>query len=329
MNDMTLALNFEPDSRHPFAAVFAIEQELFKSQQSKILDALEKGVIKFQYKQSFDPHEALIQSVQRSEDSRQFIVTGSLLNLTGANGILPGHYSETIARSLRDKSTVFKDFLDIFNHRANSLMYRSWAKYRLDTDKAYQSNVDQYQSTIDLMMSVFAGGTFPHTDASSLYFSGLTYTTTKSAQKLKNIINDLTGLEVDINEFKGKWIELSDDQLSRMKSKKHGDCFNQLGVNSMLGRRCWDLSSGFEIEFDVNDAETFAKLTPGGKTHELLKQTITKLVGNSFEFNFKLKVKEAHCQPVQLKKDSKTAKLGANAWMGENTSYERVVNYYC
>ena len=313
----------------PFSAIFALERKHFQKHQGKTLDALEKGHIKFEHKQSFDPYEPILQSIQSSEDDRRYIVTGALVSLTGANGILPSHYSETLAKTLRDKNTVFKDFLDIFNHRLNSLMYRSWAKYRLDADKAYQVSIERYQSTVDLMMSVFAGTAYAKPDPTMLYFSGLTYATTKSADKLKSIIEELAELEVTINEFKGKWIELAEDQLSRITTNQSQQTFNQLGINTMLGRRCWDLSSAFEIEIEVDNAESFSRLTPGGDLHKLIKKTVSNLVGENFEFNFKLKVKEADCQRVRLSKDEHSSKLGSSAWMGHNSRQDKTINYYC
>ncbi|WP_223669693.1 type VI secretion system baseplate subunit TssG [Kangiella shandongensis] len=329
MNDMTLKLEERSDADDPFAAIFAIEQQLFKKHQSRALDCLEKGFIQFKHKQSFDPHEPAIVSTQRTGDGEKVLITSALFSLTGANGILPNHYSETLAKSLRDKNHVLKDFLDMFNHRLNSLMYRSWAKYRLDTDKSYQANVSHYQSTADLIMTTLAGESYPMKENSSAYYSGLTYACARSADKLKSVINDLSGLNAAVNEFQGKWIELEDDQLSRMGSNGQGVSFNQLGVNTMLGRRCWDLSSSFEVEFEVNDAATFRSLTPGGKMNRLLNKTLKNLVGDGYEFNFKLKVKAKHCQTVQLSPGQQKTALGSSAWMGLSTDNEKVINYYC
>lgn len=326
MNDLTLKTGVGVDLTHPYATVFAIEQRVFRQRQRRVLDALEKGLIKFHYKQTLDPHEAPVQSVYEDEGGL-YSITGSLLNLTGANGVLPNHYSETLAKTLRDKNTVFKDFLDMFNHRLSSLMYRSWAKYRLDTDRAYKSGVKQYSSTVDLIMTSLAGESFPAKDNTAAYFNGLTFVNTKSAEKIKNIISEVSGLDVTINEFKGKWIELDNDDLSRMGTRE-SQHYNQLGVSTMLGRRCWDLSSGFEVEFEVDDKDTFKRLTPGGDMNQRLRSLLQQLVGRSFEFSFKLKVKESHCQRVQLSKESQTH-LGANAWMSNGTSNNRIIDYYC
>lgn len=329
MSDLSLSLTHTVDSSQPFAAVFAIEQQLFRKCQSKVLNSLEKGAILFSSQQSFEPMAASIDSISEAKDGKHYTINGGLLNLTGPNGILPSHYSEAIAKTLRDKNTVLKDFIDIFNHRANSLMYRSWAKYRLDTDKAYQANVEQYQSAVDLMLSALSGEPYPDAEQSNFYFGGLTYAQTVSAQKLEHMIQSISNLPVRINQFKGKWIELAEEQLSRMSSFNKGESFNQLGVNTMLGRRCWDLNSGFEVEIEIKDAESFERLTPNGDLYKSLKRMIKKKVGSAYDFNFKLKVKEAHCKRVRLRKGGGATKLGASAWMGSNTDHGKTINYYC
>lgn len=329
MNDLSILSKERELTRNPFATVFAIEQEVFKQQKAQTLDSLEKGAIRFTAKQSFEPHEKTIESVSKSKEDASYVIQGGLVNLSGPNGILPNHYSESLAKTLRDKKTAYKDFLDIFNHRANSLMYRSWAKYRLDADNVYKSHVDQYQSSIDLMLSALSGETPNQADQSGFYFAGLSYSSTMSSEKLKTMIQAMTNLTVKVNQFKGKWIELEDEQLSRMSSKSYGERFNQLGVNTMLGRRCWDLNSGFEIEFEVNDANTFNQLTPTGELHQQLKNMIKKSVGIGYDFNFKLRVKEAHCKRVRLRKGGGATKLGANAWMGNTTDHHKTINYYC
>jgi type VI secretion system protein ImpH len=59
---------------------------------------------------------------------RQMIV--GFFGLTGPKGVLPSYFHRLIRRRLRAKDKVFRDFLDIFNHRAISLYYRAWVKYR-------------------------------------------------------------------------------------------------------------------------------------------------------------------------------------------------------
>ncbi len=68
--------------------------------------------------------------------------------LTGPKGVLPSYYHRLLRRRLRARDRVFRDFLDVFNHRAISLFYRAWVKYRLPI--AYE-RIHRYRGDQDLV----------------------------------------------------------------------------------------------------------------------------------------------------------------------------------
>src|SRR5437016_5072772 len=61
-------------------------------------------------------------------------VTVSFLGMTGPCGALPLHYTHLLMRLAREgrgsERTALRDWLDLFNHRAVSLFFRAWEKYR-------------------------------------------------------------------------------------------------------------------------------------------------------------------------------------------------------
>src|SRR5579862_3557428 len=67
----------------------------------------------------------------RPESTAAMEMTVSFLGLTGPQGVLPPHYTALLLQRIKSKDFVFRDFLDLFNHRVVSLFYRAWEKYRL------------------------------------------------------------------------------------------------------------------------------------------------------------------------------------------------------
>ena len=49
--------------------------------------------------------------------------------LTGPQGVLPHVYTEHASARTRERDTAFRDFLDLFHHRALSLFYRGWERH--------------------------------------------------------------------------------------------------------------------------------------------------------------------------------------------------------
>src|SRR5579872_5836244 len=86
---------------------------------------------------SFPPSE--IHSLEERVDQPPKM-TVNFFGLDGALGVLPTRYTELIAERLAARDTTLRDFLDIFNHRMISLLYRAWEKYRFPV--AYERGGD-------------------------------------------------------------------------------------------------------------------------------------------------------------------------------------------
>jgi len=67
-------------------------------------------------------------------DLRKLEMFVNFMGMVGAIGVLPPHYTELVAERARYRDTAMWAFLDIFSHRAISLFFRAWEKYRFPFD---------------------------------------------------------------------------------------------------------------------------------------------------------------------------------------------------
>jgi len=73
----------------------------------------------------FDFSATAIQEILRDEDHPEPpVMVTNFFGLAGANSPLPTPLTELVLERLREKDAGMRDFLDIFNHRLISILYR-------------------------------------------------------------------------------------------------------------------------------------------------------------------------------------------------------------
>src|SRR5215468_9827462 len=78
------------------------------------------------------PATAITTIQARNHDVPPAAMTVNFLGLAGCLGPLPAHYTERLLERAWRQDTAFRDFLDIFNHRLVSLLYRAYKKHYFD-----------------------------------------------------------------------------------------------------------------------------------------------------------------------------------------------------
>jgi type VI secretion system protein ImpH len=254
---------------------------------------------------NFEP--APVKSVKLSADGSHMKIQSNFWGLNGNSGTLPFHYSELIIQRIRNNDQALRDFLDIFNHRSLSLFYKAWLKHRpwlrqASKDQPYSKfNVNRHEALLKGLtgLATQAEASFNKPQGAWLNYAGFAASRICSAASLKQAIEHHFGLKIRINEFKGQWETLPADVRTQLGNRRSPGINNRLGMNSLLGRRCWNAQNRFEVEvIDIEYAQ-FMTLSPGSEKLHALYQIIKYKVGTELDFDLTLKVQKNKLLPAR------------------------------
>jgi type VI secretion system protein ImpH len=250
----------------------------------------------------------------------------SFLGLAGAHGPLPAVFTEQL---LREKKTALRDFLNIFNHRLILLMYRVHEMHH----PALTPNSPDRGLPANHLYSFFGLGRDPDSaarhrlavpDRALLDYSGLLAHRPHSACGLQRLIGDYFQVETAVEQFIGAWLELSEDQWTRIGARQGRN--NVLGDGAILGRRVWDQHAGVTIRLGPLYLDTFESFLPDGSAYQSLRDLTRFYLGDEIDYSFKLELrsdqipwssssKPASPRPADAEPQTRQMTLGRLAWL--------------
>lgn len=246
------------------------------------------------------------------ETLHQWTMEVSFIGLAGSQGVLPYHYTETIQKELRNKSEIFKDMLDVFNHRSISLYYQAWHKYQpfANFERSRRQHSQKHDAFTDAILSLIGLGTselqyrLPIEDETCAGLGGHLARNICTADSLKGMLKSQFGLTVSIDQFKGQWQQLTDEVSCQLPDTgtQHG-INNQLGVNSIIGSQCFNAQNKFGVILEPLDYADFMSLAPGSKKLEALKGFIKFCAGVELDFDVCVNTQRKHIPAAQLFED--------------------------
>jgi len=255
----------------------------------------------------------------------------NFMGLTGAQGVLPYHYTEMILKRLKMKDESLSRFLDLFNHRTISLFYQASSKYKLPIEyerkKLNPPKTKNRDDHSQVLLSLIGLGTenlndrLYIRDESLFYYSGLLSQQVKTTSGLKQILRNYFNIPVEINEFVGQWQELIEDVRTRLPGKENPNGQNNcLGRSVMLGRKGWFAQGKINIVLGPLTKEQLKIFSPGTKALKALNEIVQIYAGMEYSYDFIIKVKRSDI-PDKIQLSSKTqAIMGWNTWLSTRSS---------
>lgn len=240
-------------------------------------------------------------------------LTTPLFGLIGPGGTLPRHYTATAGAELRRRSRALQAFLDMFARRFTGMWVRAGAKYRPARDPV------PAERALDAAIGMATPGLVERIAVpppSLRYHAGHLAARSRSAERLRAMLAEEAGSEVEIVEFAGGWLRLPPSEQSRI-----GLAYGQLGVDAAVGAQVWDSQARIIIRLGPLNAEEFERLLPGRPLFERLCGLTRLFVGPEQDFVLN-PILAAQAVPATRVGEG-GGRLGLTAWMGQSVPRRR------
>ncbi len=248
-------------------------------------------------------------------------VTVGLMGLTGPSGVLPRHYSETVTRTLRGRSTALHEFLDMLGHRFVGFFALAAAKYRPARAAEVAAlrtppRIDPVTSVLLSLTGYGTAGLAPRLLATTdplLHYAGLFAMRPRSAHRLASLVSDWLGMRVEVVEFAGAWLQLPPDQLTRLGA--HGR-FNRLATDAAIGVRAWDPQARIVLRIGPLNRNGFQRLLPDRMALHRLVSLVRAYLGFELGFAINPILAAEDVPPLRLEPSADPPpRLGWNTWL--------------
>ncbi|CAM3142248.1 type VI secretion system baseplate subunit TssG [Burkholderia ubonensis] len=265
-------------------------------------DALEDEPVRFRPQPRMGFPASEVASVEFDDERLDAppTVRTTFMGLYGVDATMPSHMIDDIV--LREEGhDVVEAFLDQFNHRYVTLLYRTWKKYRYP-EHFRPGGIDGHSRSL-LCLAGFGWGDKPKRaglpDSRMLALLGLLIQRTRTPEGLAGVVAlAIPRVGVRVDEFwpvvtsTGRLRPLTSvgNATGMPESEKPGG----LGGGYVLGKRMAYRSRAVRLTLQPADAEQAYGLLPGGVLHHDLMAFLQLYVGVKADVHLRMEVSTRH-----------------------------------
>lgn len=243
-------------------------------------------------------------------------VAVNFMGLTGPLGVLPYHYTLSVADRLRERDRTLRDFLDIFHHRIISLFYRGWEKFRFPVAYERHERDPITRHVADLVgVDTRAAAERPaFRPEALLFYAGLLLPQQRSALALEQMIEDFFDVPVEIEQFVGGWYTPAQESQCVLSDDERAA--GRLGIGALVGDAIFDRQVKVRVRIGPLERGRYREFLPGGAAHRALMQLTQFFGGEAFEFELQLVLAREQVPGCVLGSDEgEGLPLGWNTWI--------------
>lgn len=260
------------------------------------------------------PASAVFSAEHSNTVDDQVDLTVNFMGLAGANSPLPATYTDLIHQRAAKKDTAFKSFLDLFNHRLISLMYRVRKTYRIGFPHLHpdETHFARYFFSLMGLGAPWLENRMSFKDRALLEYTGLMARQPRSMCGLELLLSGYFETQTRGRQFVGGWLRLDDNQVTRIGRAGQNQV---LGRDAVLGDKVWDMQSTFSMRLGPMSYEKFLEFLPIGSAYGKLCEMTRFYSGDQYDFSFELLLEHRHVPAARLGTED-GARLGWNSWLG-------------
>ena len=254
----------------------------------------------------------------------------NFMGLVGPSGVLPTSYTELLI----DRRNQFRDasahaFFDIFTHRAVSLFYAAWSKYRFyityergDTEGFSRNVLDIVGVGLHHLRRRLTPGHSALPELLLIHYAGLLSQRPIPASNIEALIRGFFGVNARVEQFAGHWILLPVDEQGALIAGRN--C--SLGKNSFLGERMWDRQTKMRLHLGPLDADQFSRFLPGNEEFVALQELVRFCTGLTLDCEITLNLKRESIPLPLLQTGPLPPRLGRSLWLNSRPPVENAGN---
>lgn len=257
-------------------------------------------------------------------ESHPMEMSVNFMGLVGPAGVLPTAYTELLI----DQRNRFRDgtghaFLDIFTHRAISLFYAAWRKYRFYIPYEAGHEDGFSRNLLDIVgvglrhmqrrLKPDDGGV---PDLFLIHYAGLLSQRPIPAVNIEAVVRGFFGVDARLEQFVGQWVTLPEHEQSALINGRQ--C--ALGRNSFVGERIWDRQNKIRLRLGPLDAGKFSRFMPGRDEIRALQELVRFCSGLTLDCEITLVLKRDDIPaPILRTTADSPPRLGYGLWLNSRT----------
>lgn len=245
-----------------------------------------------------------------SNNPDYYEIESTFLGLSGSQSPLPNFFLDELA--INDDESISKDFLGFFNHRALSILYDGWKKYRYH--ETYLPNAgDKISHCLFSLIGLGAGDLRQENDLNwckMLAYIGLITGRSRSQEVLNAVVSHYFSVKTSVQEWVLRYVDIAKEQQTQLGLQ---NC--HLGETTLLGSQIKDRSSKFTITIHDLNVERFMDFLPFGKEHSILKKVIQFMLRTQMVYDLNLEIKANEISSLNLSEENK-GYLGWTSFLG-------------